>query len=106
MVSTNNRGDTKYVYKYLLTVLQDQMINNCSKPLQSESVYTSMLCWCRAHFEHRVIFGVDGLITIWYVEQRGSQIWNVQITNPFDYWTFKKFYPNKGPLTGQMVWIP
>ena len=42
----NNGDDTKYVYEYLLTVpLQVQTITVCSKPFQSESVFTSALCW-------------------------------------------------------------
>ena len=44
-----------YVYKYLLTVpLQVQTVNVNSKLFQSESVFTTTLCW-RARFvgEHR-----------------------------------------------------
>ena len=53
------------VFYYLLTVpLQVQMVTVYSKPIQSESVFASPLCWLACFYEHRVIFRVDGLITV------------------------------------------
>ena len=49
----NNGDDTKYVYEYLITVSpQVQTITVRSKPFQSESVFTSALCW-QAHFKSK-----------------------------------------------------
>ena len=57
----NNGDDTKYVYKYLITVpLQVQTIIVRSKPFQSESVFKSVFYWRARFYEHRVIFTVDG----------------------------------------------
>ena len=42
--------------------LQVQMVTDYSKPIQSESVFTSVLCWQASYYKLRVIFSIDGIM--------------------------------------------
>ena len=64
-VYQNNVDNTKYVYEHLITVcLQIQSVTDEFKAFQTGSVFTSVPFWWARFYERRVIFTVDGLITL------------------------------------------